>query len=110
MRLELLLTRHPPASWTDHARDLLLMINHFRKQMPHPIVGIGHSFGGCQMYIDSDHGLRIVLITSQRQSCLPSPSPPRIRHPPRPSHLTLTPQYGPRRQSPRTPEFVYLPA
>ena len=50
----------------DHSRDLLLMINHFREQMPRPIVGIGHSLGGCQMYIDHDHGLRIVLITSQR--------------------------------------------
>lgn len=33
-------------SWMDHARDLLLMINHFREQMPRPLVGIGHSFGG----------------------------------------------------------------
>ncbi|OJJ67267.1 hypothetical protein ASPBRDRAFT_136499 [Aspergillus brasiliensis CBS 101740] len=33
-------------SWMDHARDLFLMINHFREQMPRPIVGVGHSFGG----------------------------------------------------------------
>nr|7DBL_A Chain A, acyl-CoA hydrolase MpaH' [Penicillium brevicompactum]7DBL_B Chain B, acyl-CoA hydrolase MpaH' [Penicillium brevicompactum]7DBL_C Chain C, acyl-CoA hydrolase MpaH' [Penicillium brevicompactum]7DBL_D Chain D, acyl-CoA hydrolase MpaH' [Penicillium brevicompactum] len=33
-------------SWMDHARDLLLMINHFRDQMPRPLVGIGHAFGG----------------------------------------------------------------
>ncbi|KOC10056.1 hypothetical protein AFLA70_22g005341 [Aspergillus flavus AF70] len=33
-------------SWIDSARDLLLMINHFRDQMPRPLVGIGHSFGG----------------------------------------------------------------
>ncbi|KAI9713784.1 MAG: hypothetical protein M1820_000514 [Bogoriella megaspora] len=33
-------------SWYDHARDLLLMINHFRSEMPRPIVGIGHSMGG----------------------------------------------------------------
>ncbi|RAK98073.1 alpha/beta hydrolase [Aspergillus ibericus CBS 121593] len=33
-------------SWMDHPRDLLLMINHFREQMPRPLVGIGHSFGG----------------------------------------------------------------
>ncbi|KAL3420765.1 toxin biosynthesis [Phlyctema vagabunda] len=32
-------------SWTDHARDLLHMINHFRKEMPRPLVGLGHSFG-----------------------------------------------------------------
>ncbi|RAH79465.1 hypothetical protein BO86DRAFT_449688 [Aspergillus japonicus CBS 114.51] len=33
-------------SWMDHSRDLFLMINHFREQMPRPIVGVGHSFGG----------------------------------------------------------------
>lgn len=33
-------------AWTDHARDLLHMINVFRKDMPRPLVGIGHSFGG----------------------------------------------------------------
>ncbi|KAJ5549322.1 hypothetical protein N7513_006556 [Penicillium frequentans] len=33
-------------SWMDHPRDLFLMINHFRDQMPRPIVGLGHSFGG----------------------------------------------------------------
>ncbi|KAI2854623.1 hypothetical protein CBS147343_7573 [Aspergillus niger] len=33
-------------SWMDHARDLFLMINHFRDQMPRPLVGIGHSMGG----------------------------------------------------------------
>ncbi|KAI1740021.1 prolyl aminopeptidase-like protein [Xylaria scruposa] len=33
-------------AWADHARDLLLMANHFRSEMPRPIVGIAHSFGG----------------------------------------------------------------
>jgi pimeloyl-ACP methyl ester carboxylesterase len=33
------------ASWNDHARDLLHMINHFRSEMPTPIAGIGHSLG-----------------------------------------------------------------
>ncbi|KFX91528.1 hypothetical protein V490_05859 [Pseudogymnoascus sp. VKM F-3557] len=33
-------------SWLDHPRDLLHMINHFRKEMPLPLFGIGHSFGG----------------------------------------------------------------
>ncbi|CAL3968776.1 unnamed protein product [Diplocarpon coronariae] len=33
-------------SWNDHPRDLLHMINTFRAQMPLPIAGIGHSFGG----------------------------------------------------------------
>ncbi|KAL1898209.1 hypothetical protein Sste5346_003615 [Sporothrix stenoceras] len=33
-------------SWYDHSRDLLQMINTFRREMPRPLVGIGHSFGG----------------------------------------------------------------
>lgn len=36
-------------NWFDHSRDLLSMINQFRDQMPRPIVGIGHSFGGAQL-------------------------------------------------------------
>ena len=44
------LTDLSPVSWMDHARDLLLMINHFREQMPRPLVGIGHSFGGNIMF------------------------------------------------------------
>jgi pimeloyl-ACP methyl ester carboxylesterase len=34
------------ASWFDHPRDLLHMVNHFRDQMPRPIIGVGHSMGG----------------------------------------------------------------
>lgn len=33
----------------DHSRDLLHMINHFRAEMPLPLIGIGHSFGGTQL-------------------------------------------------------------
>lgn len=33
-------------SWMDHPRDLFLMVNHFRKHMKRPLVGIGHSMGG----------------------------------------------------------------
>ncbi|KAK6811396.1 hypothetical protein RU639_012822 [Aspergillus parasiticus] len=33
-------------SWMDHPRGLLLIINHFRDEMPRPLVGLGHSFGG----------------------------------------------------------------
>lgn len=33
-------------SWLDHPRDMLHMINHFRKDMPQPLIGIGHSYGG----------------------------------------------------------------
>ena len=36
-------------SWGDHSRDLLLMINHFRKEISRPLVGIGHSMGGNQL-------------------------------------------------------------
>lgn len=37
------------ASWFDHARDYLAIVNHFRNQMPRPIVGFGHSMGGVTM-------------------------------------------------------------
>lgn len=37
---------HDAAGWTDHARDLLYIINTLREQMPRPIVGVGHSLGG----------------------------------------------------------------
>ncbi|SPQ24851.1 cc4bb9db-94b1-4c3c-968c-334ec7b553ae [Thermothielavioides terrestris] len=36
-------------SWWDHARDLLHLINQKRDEMPHPLVGIGHSMGGAQL-------------------------------------------------------------
>lgn len=36
-----------PASWMDHARDLLHLTNVFRASMPRPLIGLGHSFGGC---------------------------------------------------------------
>lgn len=35
--------------WNDHARDLLHMINYFRREMPRPLVGVGHSLGGCNL-------------------------------------------------------------
>ncbi|RCI07468.1 hypothetical protein L249_4565 [Ophiocordyceps polyrhachis-furcata BCC 54312] len=36
-------------SWEDHTRDVFHMINHFRNEMPRPLVGVGHSCGGLQM-------------------------------------------------------------
>ncbi|KAJ4367426.1 hypothetical protein N0V83_007008 [Neocucurbitaria cava] len=36
-------------AWLDHSRDLLHMVNHFRAQMPRPLIGVGHSMGGCQL-------------------------------------------------------------
>ncbi|KAA8644606.1 putative toxin biosynthesis protein [Aspergillus tanneri] len=37
------------SSWFDHPRDLLHLVNVKRKEMPRPIVGIGHSFGGAHL-------------------------------------------------------------
>lgn len=36
--------------WFDHARDLLLMMNHFRENMQPPFVGLAHSMGCANMY------------------------------------------------------------
>ncbi|PYH92400.1 host-specific AK-toxin Akt2 [Aspergillus ellipticus CBS 707.79] len=36
-------------SWIDHSRDLFLIVNQFRDQMPRPLVGIGHSFGAIHL-------------------------------------------------------------
>ncbi|PSR78654.1 Alpha/beta hydrolase family-domain-containing protein [Coniella lustricola] len=33
-------------SWFDHSRDLLHLTNVFRAEMPRPLFGLGHSFGG----------------------------------------------------------------
>lgn len=40
----------PPASSHDHSRDLIHLVNHFRDEMPRPIMGIGHSLGCEQLY------------------------------------------------------------
>ncbi|KAL3482032.1 toxin biosynthesis protein [Aspergillus californicus] len=36
-------------SWMDHSRDVLHMINHFRDEMPQPLMGVGHSMGTTQL-------------------------------------------------------------
>ncbi|KAH7141060.1 Alpha/beta hydrolase family-domain-containing protein [Dactylonectria macrodidyma] len=36
-------------SWSDHARDLMSLINQKQGEMPHPLIGIGHSMGGTQL-------------------------------------------------------------
>ncbi|KAJ5093372.1 hypothetical protein N7456_009233 [Penicillium angulare] len=38
-------------SWFDMSRDTLHMINHFRDDMPRPIMGVGHSLGGVQQIL-----------------------------------------------------------
>ncbi|KAF7189419.1 Abhydrolase domain-containing protein mpaH [Pseudocercospora fuligena] len=35
----------PNPSWFDHGRDLMFLINQFQDDIPHPIIGIGHSMG-----------------------------------------------------------------
>jgi alpha-beta hydrolase superfamily lysophospholipase len=40
---------HYAASWWDHSRDLMNLINQKQDEMPHPLVGIGHSMGGAQL-------------------------------------------------------------
>ncbi len=37
------------ASWNDHSRDLLHMINHFRDDFPRPLIGVAHSMGCAQL-------------------------------------------------------------
>jgi hypothetical protein len=37
----------------DHARDLLQLINLKRAEMPRPLIGIGHSMGGTNLYVSS---------------------------------------------------------
>lgn len=38
-------------SWFDHCRDLLALVNHFRADMPRPIIGLGHSMGAAQLIL-----------------------------------------------------------
>ncbi|KAJ5140693.1 hypothetical protein N7448_004101 [Penicillium atrosanguineum] len=37
-------------AWTDHSRDLMDVIYHFRDKMTRPIIGLGHSFGCNQLF------------------------------------------------------------
>lgn len=39
------------ADWFDHGRDLLHLVNQFQDEISHPIIGIGHSMGGTQLYV-----------------------------------------------------------
>lgn len=49
-------TNKQPASWFDHPRDLLHLVNVKRAEMPRPIVGIGHSMGGAHLSVpDCNH-------------------------------------------------------
>ncbi|KAJ5733599.1 hypothetical protein N7493_002385 [Penicillium malachiteum] len=41
------------STWSDHARDLLQVVSHFRAEMPQPIMGVGHSAGAGQLVFAS---------------------------------------------------------
>ena len=40
------------------------MINYFRKEMHRPLVGIGHSMGGCHLYVHDDTLIRRIELPS----------------------------------------------
>jgi pimeloyl-ACP methyl ester carboxylesterase len=40
-------------SWNDHSRDIIHLANTFAEQLPPPIFGMGHSFGGHSVYVFS---------------------------------------------------------
>lgn len=42
-------THSATASWFDHPRDLLHLVNVKRAEMPRPIIGVGHSMGGAHL-------------------------------------------------------------
>lgn len=47
------------ASWFDHPRDLLHLINVKRAEMPRPIVGIGHSMGGAHLSVPDSNATTV---------------------------------------------------
>ncbi|KAJ5983802.1 hypothetical protein N7481_005901 [Penicillium waksmanii] len=61
-------------SWFDHPRDLLHLVNVKRAEMPRPIIGVGHSFGGAHltqlslMHPRLFHSLVLLDPVVQRQS------------------------------------------
>ncbi|KAB8236078.1 alpha/beta hydrolase [Aspergillus alliaceus] len=89
-------------SWLDHPRDLLLMINHFRDQMPRPLVGLGHSFGGTIMtnlaYLHPRLFTTLILLDPAIQ--LNPPPMGFVSDPPGPINFTLyRPDVWPSRQA-----------
>lgn len=50
-------------AWHDHTRDLLHFINIKRDEMPRPIIGIGHSMGGEQLYARCPYFLYALSLT-----------------------------------------------
>ena len=54
------------ASWWDHGRDLLYLINQFQDEMPHPLIGVGHSVGASHLY---DTGYRYLCLLGNADNC-----------------------------------------
>ncbi|KAJ5979562.1 toxin biosynthesis protein [Penicillium waksmanii] len=50
--------------WYDHSRDLLHMVNHFRDEMPRPMIGVAHSMGCNQLFVTTStpRNLTILLL------------------------------------------------
>lgn len=53
--------------WYDHSRDLANLINLKREEMVRPIVGVGHSMGGNQMYVFFFFSFFLFLPPSRRK-------------------------------------------
>lgn len=56
--------------WYDHSRDLANLINLRREEMVRPIVGVGHSMGGNQMYVFFFFSFFLFLPPSRRKGSL----------------------------------------
>lgn len=72
--------------WFDHSRDLMNLINMKRDEMPRPLVGIGHSMGGNQLYAKLDTVSNIKLTVTQGQSLTDASTSVHYSSPDRPSH------------------------
>jgi hypothetical protein len=68
------------------------MINYFRKEMSRPIVGIGHSAGGVELYDGQGPLNRPILIRLSKCSAITHASSTAIKsRPHRPNHSTQIP-------------------
>lgn len=61
--------------WFDHSRDLMNLVNIKREEMPRPLIGIGHSMGGTQLYAKVPTFLNTTLTALQNQSRVDASTP-----------------------------------
>ncbi|PQE27372.1 toxin biosynthesis protein [Rutstroemia sp. NJR-2017a WRK4] len=61
-------------SWFDHSRDLLQMVNHFRSEMPRPIVGVAHSMGCAQLLLSTLVLYEPIIINIRARNGEPNPA------------------------------------